>query len=122
DLDRARGTPHQDEAVDPLARGGVRDGLRMVAGRPRDDAAPALLGRQRGQPVQGAARLERARALEELRFQVDARAAEALAERARAEGGRTVDAAVDRLPRPEHVVERERCGYARGPGPVGSVR
>ena len=46
-LDRARALPHDDEAVDPLACGGPGERSRVVPGRGRDDAAGALLRRQR---------------------------------------------------------------------------
>src|SRR5262249_15197462 len=84
DLEWARRLPHLDEAVDARLGGRPGDRLRVVAGRPRDDAAFPLLGRQRRDPVERAARLVGARLLEQLRL-------ERVAERARAEGGRAVD-------------------------------
>src|SRR5690242_11577129 len=72
DLERARGLPHLDEAVDALLEGGPRDRLGVVAGRPGDHAAPALLLAQRHDAVQRAPRFERSRLLEELGLELDA--------------------------------------------------
>ena len=88
--------PHRDEAVDVVLRRRPRDRLRVVAGRPRDDAAPALVGRERGDAVQRAARLEGAGLLEQLRLQVRA-------ERRRRERRGAVDTPGDRAPGPLDV-------------------
>ena len=60
---------HHDDArhAEEPRRG--RDTLRMIAGREGDDPAAALLGRNRREPVVGAAELERAGALQRLGFE-----------------------------------------------------
>ena len=103
DLGRARARVHDDEAVDPLERRAPGERLRVVPGGDPDHAALLLLGRQRGELVQDAARLERARLLEQLRLEV-----RPCAERARAERRRPVDAAPDPLRRLQHVVAGQR--------------
>src|SRR5438874_2505562 len=114
DLLRACGGPHDDQRVDALERGGVRERLGVVAGRDRDHAPRLLLGRERGELVQHPARLEGARALEALGFEIDG-AAGLLGELARAERRRAVQAARDRLARRVDVVDRED-GVASGGG------
>src|SRR5207247_6831237 len=72
DLERARAFPHLDDAVDALLPRRPRDGLRVVAGRPRYDTAPLLVLGQSEDPVDRAAGLERARLLQELGLEPDA--------------------------------------------------
>ena len=91
----ARALPHDHEAVDPLERAAVRERPGVVAGRGRDHAARALLGRERRELGEDAARLEAARLLEELGLQERA-AAERLPEGLRREEWRPVQAAGDR--------------------------
>ena len=62
--------PHEDAAGDAVERGRVRGALGGVAGRPRDDAARLLVCRERRELREHAARLERARALEELGLEI----------------------------------------------------
>ena len=88
----ARALPHDEQRVDPLERGAVGERLRVVARGDADHAAPLLLGRERGELRQDAARLERAGALEELGLQVD-RCADPLAERGRGEDRRAMQPA-----------------------------
>ena len=84
----------------------VRDALRVVAGRRRDDAAPALLGREQQQRVARAALLEAAGALQVVELAVDVRAGE-LRQRDRLDAGRVVDAAGDARARGLDVGERD---------------
>ena len=72
----------------------VGDALRVVAGRRRDHAAPALLGREQQQRVARAALLEAAGALQVVELAVDVRAGE-LRQRDRLDARRQVDAAGD---------------------------
>ena len=74
DLLRARALPHDEQRVDALERGAVGERLCVVSRRDADHAVPLLGLRERGELRQDAARLERARALEELGLQVDGRA------------------------------------------------
>ena len=119
DLERAHALPHLDEAVDALLGGRPRDGLRVVPRRPRDDAALPLLRRERREPVERAARLERARLLEQLRLERDA-------EGARAEGGRAVDPSGEdgRAParRPLEITLTQAVSRARPPSGRGGAR
>ena len=69
-----------------------RDALRMVAGRERDHAAGALFVRYRGQLVIGAAKLERAGALQRLGLEKHPRAGQRVERRASDEGGPQRDA------------------------------
>ena len=85
----------------------------MVPGRDPDHAARLLLRAQRGELVQHSARLERAGLLEELGLQPDL-----VAERARGERRRPVDAAADPLRRSEHVVAGHRHRAHRRLRPV----
>ena len=59
DLDQWRALGHHDLGVDAKPRAVVCDGLRVVAGRRRDDPATALLLGQRHQLVASAPFLER---------------------------------------------------------------
>ena len=107
DLQRIRVPPHDDERVDPVGCSAVRERLRVVSCRDADHAARAFVIAQRGQLVQHPARLERARALEELSLEEDPRARQ-LRERRRGEDGGAVQAAGDRLARGEHVLAGDR--------------
>ncbi len=80
-LARVRVAPHEDAARGAVERGRVRRALGGVARRPGDDAASLLLGRERRDLREHPARLERARALEELRLEMSI-AADALGQRA----------------------------------------
>src|ERR1043166_5933070 len=77
-----------------LASRGDRDGLRVVAGREGDDAARALLIRERENLVGRAAHLEGAGALEVLALEEDAAARQPV-EGARGDDGRAVDEGAD---------------------------
>ena len=74
DLRLARALPHHEERVELFLRRAPRDRLGVVTGRDRDDAARLLLVRERGEVVEHAARLERARALEQLGLEEHLRA------------------------------------------------
>ena len=84
---------HEDRRVDPQRLRGERHALRVVAGRRRDHAAAALLGGELGEPVHGAADLERPGALQVLHLQHHRRS-QHLAERDRRQRGRPHDHAV----------------------------
>ncbi len=73
DLQLVGALPHDDQRVDSLLARGPGDGLGVVAGGDRDHAVPLLLVGQLREPVERAAHLERARALEELRLEADVR-------------------------------------------------
>jgi hypothetical protein len=62
---------HHDERVHARPRRRQRDALGVVAGARGDDARRPVLLRQRGDPVERATDLERARPLEVLELQVD---------------------------------------------------
>ncbi len=102
-LGRAGAGVHDDQAVDPLGRRAPGEGLGVVSGRDPDHASSPLFRAERGELVHDAAGLERARLLEELRLQPDL-----VAECARCERRRAVDATVDPLRRSEHVVAGHR--------------
>ena len=71
DLRLARALPHHEQRVEPFDARAPGQRLRVVPGRDPDHAALALLRRQRGEIRQHAARLEGARALEQLRLERD---------------------------------------------------
>ena len=100
DLRHRRLRGHEDRGLDPGLARGPRDRLAVVAGTGRDDARLALGLAQRSDLVDGAANLERARALERLGLQVHGAARHA------AEGLRGVER------RHAHALPREAC--ARG--------
>src|SRR5262249_8844086 len=110
--------PQDAERVEPLLACGPRDRLRMVAGGDGDHPACTLGVGELGEPVQRAAHLERAGALEQLRLQERLRA-DPLRECRRADQRRAVNAPRDRPRRALDVVERDhvreatRMGCAR---------
>ena len=112
DLGRTRRRPHHEQRVETFEPGAVRQRLRMVACGDADHASRALLRRQRAQLVQDAARLERARALEELGLEEHAGP-----ERRRAEDGRAVKRVADRLARRADVVDADHVSLYSGPEP-----
>ncbi len=102
ELERARRRPGEDDALDALARSAPREGDRMVPRGRAGDAVRALLDTHRRQPVRDAARLERARVLEELRLEPEAGGdVRAVQQRCAA------DATADRLRGAHDVVARE---------------
>ena len=119
ELERAGASPHHDQAVDPLLGAGVRERLRVVPGRDRDHAAPALLGGQRVEPGEDAAGLERPGLLEELALQQDRRSHH-LTQGPRREQRRAVDPAAEPASGALDVVERDRGVWHGGIlGPQG---
>src|SRR5690606_38142918 len=76
----------------------VGHGLRVIAGARRDDAATPLLGAQVEQPVERAAVLEGAGALEALELEPDF-AGQRIAEAGRGDTRRADDAGIDPLAR-----------------------
>ena len=115
DLLLARAAPHDDERVDPLrGRAPRRAPARGCRPRSRSRRAPSPRA-SASRACEHAARLERARLLEELRLQEDT-----VAERPRAEGRRAVEPAGDRARGPAATssrvtVMRPRTLPTRGP-------
>jgi len=68
-LDSGRVRRHHDHPRDIEDSAGERDGLRMISGGKRHDAAPAFVGGELREGVVGAAKLEGAGALEILAFE-----------------------------------------------------
>src|SRR5262249_28726694 len=105
DLRLARSFPHHDEAVDALVRRAPRERLRMVAGGDADHAPFLLVRRERGELVEDAPHLERARLLEQLRLEHHV---------AQARGGehrRSVHPAGDRHGRAKDVISPHGGGH-----------
>ena len=90
DLDQRRGLRHDDGGADAEPRRVEGDALRVVAGAGGDHAARALLRRELQQPVQRAALLEGAGALQVLELEID-RMAGKLGEIVRDLAGRIVE-------------------------------
>ena len=110
----ARPTRHHHERVRAELATRERHRGRVVAGRARDDAARALVGRELRDARERTAHLERAGALEQLRLQPHA-----LAQRGAAHDRRAPHVAVDDAGRPSHVLDRHggaghrRARYSR---------
>ena len=114
DLRARRVARHHDRGVGAEHCGGGGDSLRVVARRPRDDTARAFLRRQAADPVAGAAKLERAGALQ--RFRLDQqRPSGGGVERIRAQQRRHARDAAEPARGIDHVVDR-RQSHRRGHG------
>jgi hypothetical protein len=94
----ARSAPHHDERVDPLLGRSPGRRLRVIAGRDGDDSPRFLVRGQRCKLGEDSARLEGARALEELRLQEHVRP-----ERAARDERRAQESAADDVRRALHV-------------------
>jgi hypothetical protein len=118
DLRLAGRPPHHEERVDSLEGGAVRERLCVVPCRGGDHAAAPLVLGKPAQRVEDAARLERARPLEELGLQVHART-----ERGGAERRRPVQPSGDRLSGRQDVVASDHTQEAirRGTGSARSA-
>ena len=71
DLYRRRADGNENSRRDCKAGGVIGHALRVVAGRRRDHALPALIGGQSRKPIERAALLERRRELQILEFEPD---------------------------------------------------
>ena len=109
---------HDDDGADPEQAGVPGDGLGVVAGGHGDDAGAALLGRQQGEAVGGAAFLEGADGLQVLELERHVRA-RGLADRVGADGGRSEDPASDTCRGGFDVTETERRRSGLDPLPPG---
>ena len=105
---------HDDRRARAEERRGDRDGLRVVAGRVRENAAPQRVLVERRDLVERAAELEGAAALEALRLDVDVRA-DPLVERPRGDDRRAVGDAGESLRRALDVLELDAHRQGEAP-------
>jgi hypothetical protein len=115
---------HEDLAREPAGAGGIRERLRVVAGRARDDRGrhggrrAGLGAARRGDPVdlgERAAQLERAGPLQVLRLQQHAPAA-LVGQAPRRQDGRVADEVARALACVAHRLDAEPALQRAGPG------